>query len=67
VEKLGTGAPPPPAGGWSMERPQASIHPWIMRIIICHTPFFIHIVQCRRSQHARTLTPMNTRTQILPL
>jgi hypothetical protein len=23
-------------------------------------------VQCRCSQHARTLTPMNTRTQILP-
>jgi hypothetical protein len=24
-------------------------------------------VQRRRSQHARTLTPMNTRTQTLPL
>jgi hypothetical protein len=29
--------------------------------------FLIHTVQRRRSQHARTLTPMNTRTQILPL
>jgi hypothetical protein len=29
--------------------------------------FFIHMVQRRRSQYARTLTPMNTRTQNLPL
>jgi hypothetical protein len=29
--------------------------------------FLNHTVQRRRSQHARTLTPMNTRTQTLPL
>jgi hypothetical protein len=29
--------------------------------------FEIHAVQRRRSQHASTLTPMNTRTQTLPL
>jgi hypothetical protein len=28
--------------------------------------FFIHTVQRRCSQHTRTLTPMNTRTQTLP-
>jgi hypothetical protein len=29
--------------------------------------FKIYTVQRRRSQHARTFTPMNTRTQTLPL
>jgi hypothetical protein len=28
--------------------------------------FFYYTVQRRRSQHVRTLTPMNTRTQTLP-
>jgi hypothetical protein len=42
---------------------------------IFHTSIFVHFffffeidkVQRRRSQHARTLTHMNTRTQTLPL